>query len=294
MESPLLFPVKLVNNKIIVLDETKLPFKEEYLEVENLEDALDVLGEMKTRAFGQVLLFFYCCIIEKLSPLQIATKFKERRPTFDFLMLANLVEKISQGKNLKEAIISFIDGFDYARRKRAQYLASKLPNPANILTICNVNGELLYLYEELKKIKKEACFYACETRPYLQGTRLTFWELNKNNIPSKLICDNQVAILMKNKVVNCIVVGADRASIRGDIINKIGTYSLAILGKYFNIPFYALTQYPRPIDIEDIEIEERPQEEVFMFLKEKAESIYPCFDITPFNYIKESVKLEFS
>jgi hypothetical protein len=52
------------------------------------------------------------------------------------------VEKISQGKNLKEAIISFIDGFDYARRKRAQYLASKLPNPANILTICNVNGEL--------------------------------------------------------------------------------------------------------------------------------------------------------
>jgi hypothetical protein len=129
MESPLLFPVKLVNNKIIVLDETKLPFKEEYLEVENLEDALDVLGEMKTRAFGQVLLFFYCCIIEKLSPLQIATKFKERRPTFDFLMLANLVEKISQGKNLKEAIISFIDGFDYARRKRAQYLASKLPNP---------------------------------------------------------------------------------------------------------------------------------------------------------------------
>jgi methylthioribose-1-phosphate isomerase len=150
------------------------------------------------------------------------------------------------------------------------------------------------LYEELKKIKKEACFYACETRPYLQGTRLTFWELNKNNIPSKLICDNQVAILMKNKVVNCIVVGADRASIRGDIINKIGTYSLAILGKYFNIPFYALTQYPRPIDIEDIEIEERPQEEVFMFLKEKAESIYPCFDITPFNYIKESVKLEFS
>lgn len=294
IDSPLLFPVKLVDDKIIVLDETQLPFKEEYLEVKNLKEALGVLEKMKTRAFGQVLLFFYCCVIEKIPPLQIAVKFKEKRPTFDFLMLANLVEKISQGENLKEAVLSFVNSFDKARRKRAQYLAKILPNPANILTICNINGELLYLYEELEKLQKRTCFYVCETRPYLQGTRLTFWELNRNNIPSKLICDNQAAVLMEKKMVNCIVVGADRASTKGDIINKIGTYCLAVLGKYFHIPFYALIQYPRSIDIEEVEIEERSQEEVFMFLEKnvgKIESIYPCFDITPSGYVKECIKL---
>jgi len=297
MVSPLISPVRLKNDKILVLDETKIPFCEEYIEVSNLEEALLVLEEMKTRSLGQVLLFFYSCQLwaESISFQEIAQEFKQRRPTFDFLMLGEILRaETSKCIDVKEVVSRFVYGFDQARRGRARRLAGILPNPANILTICNVNGELIYLYEELKNIGKEVFFVVCETRPYLQGTRLTFWELRKNNIPCGLICDNQAASLMKEGKVNCVVTGADRATTKGDIANKIGTYSLARLAKYFNIPFYPLTQYLRDIDIESIDIEERQPEEAFMYLNgdfADTEAVYPSFDITKSEFITKCLGL---
>lgn len=298
MTSPLLFPVKLKDNKIIVLDETQIPFKEEYITVDSLDKALRVLADMKTRSLGQVFLFFYSCVLfnDEHSFEEIAQKFKQARPTFDFSMLAHILKKqTDKGINKKEAVQNFIGGFDTMRKKRANELALLLPDTTSILTICNVNGELTYLYEELKEWGKKCFFYVCETRPYLQGSRLTFWELKKNNIPCSLICDNQIASLMQEGKINCVVVGADRATIKGDIINKVGTYSLARLAKYFNIPFYALTQYPRDIDVDSIEIEERPKEEAFMYLDgdySDIEAFYPAFDVTPNEFITKSMVLK--
>lgn len=298
MQSPLLFPVKFKDNKIIVLDETLLPFQEEYIEVRDLDKALWVLREMKTRSLGQVFLFFYSCVLfkDKFSIDDVAKKFKETRPTFDFLLLGEMLKsQIAKGLKIEEVVNKFSLGFDMLRKRRAQELAKILPNPAKILTICNVNGELIYLYEELKKLNKEAEFVVCETRPYLQGTRLSFWELRKNNIPVKLICDNQTAILMKQGKVNCVITGADRATKKGDVVNKIGTYSLARLAKHFNIPFYALTQNPRDMNVDSVEIEERPKEEVFMFLeKDTADiaAIYPSFDITKAEFINKCMELK--
>jgi len=297
MNSPLLFPVKLKDKKISVLDETLLPDRKEYITVENLDKALWVLREMKTRSLGQVLLYFYSCVLfsGEFSIDELSRKFKEQRPTFDFFMLGEIVKmQIKGGASTFEAVDKFISGFDLMRKKRARRLAEILPNPANILTICNVNGELIYLYEELEKINKKGTFYACETRPYLQGARLTFWELRRNNIPCKLICDNQAAALMERSLINCVVTGADRATKKGDVINKVGTYSLARLAKYFNIPFYALTQYPRDIDIENIEIEERPKKETFMYLEggQDIEAVYPAFDITRSGFITRCLELK--
>jgi len=296
-ESPLLFPVKLKDDTIFVLDETLLPFKEEYIRVINFNEALTVLQEMKTRSLGQVLLFFYSCLLfkEKFSFEQIAKSFTTARPTFDFSMLAYIMAQgVSNGARPQDVVRGFIKKFDDARKKRAAHLAAILPNPANILTICNVNGELIYLYDELKKINKPGVFYVCETRPYLQGTRQTFWELNKNNIPVKLICDNQAAIVMGKGLVNCVVTGADRAATDGSIINKIGTYALARLAKYFNIPFYPLTQYPRNIDIDKIVIEERPPKEAFMFLPGAVDTdaFYPAFDAVKKDFITQAIMLE--
>lgn len=297
MFSPLLFPVRLNKDKILVLDETVLPFKEEYLEVDSLDKALFVLSAMKTRSLGQVLLFFYSCLLfeKDFSIEEISGKFKQARPTFDFLFLARILKgKMEKQCGMKESVNGFVFGFDKQRRMRAKKLAAGLPDPANILTLCNVNGELIYLYEELRKINKQACFVICETRPYLQGSRLTFWELDKNNIPCKLICDNQCAAVMRDGLVNCVVIGADRATAGGDIVNKIGTYALACLAKYFNIPVYPLTQYPRNIDVESIEIEERPAREVFMFIEEDCsliEAVYPAFDITKKDFITECMEL---
>ena len=296
MKSPLLFPVKFENNTIFVLDETALPFKEEYIQVSDLDKALWVLKEMKTRSLGQVLLFFYCCILFKeMDCDQLAERFKPKRPTFDFSMLAKIVkEQVKRGISVEVAVDNFVLGFDLLRRKRAQRLAAVLPDAGGIATICNVNGELIYLYEELKKLGKEAVFYVSETRPYLQGTRLTFWELRRNAVPCKLICDSQVASLMKLGMVKAVVTGADRASTQGDIINKIGTYALARLARHFALPFYALIQYPRDIDIDSIAIEERDPREAFLYLQgdhSGTEAVYPAFDITRKEYITKVFEL---
>lgn len=295
MNSPLAWPVTLKDNIIYVLDETRLPI-EEYVKVRSLENALKVLGQMKTRAFGQVLLFFYtCAITNKID--EIAQEFIKIRPTFDFLLLTKILNDIhKKTKDIKMAVKVLLSDFEEKRRERIKNLANILPDFSKILTICNVSGELVYLYESLKNIGKNAIFYVSETRPYLQGSRLTFWELQRVNIPSKLICDNQAAIIMRDNLVNCVVTGSDRSTTKGDIINKIGTYPLAVLAKYYNIPFFSLIQYPSNIDINKIEIEERPVEEIFMWinkedLKIHTDMIYPSFDITPSNLITARIDI---
>ena len=209
MKSPLLFPVELKDNKILVLDETALPFKEEYIEVFDLDKALWVLKEMKTRSLGQVLLFFYCCTLFKdsLSCDEMSEKFKAKRPTFDFSMLARIIkEQVKRGASIEEAVNNFVLGFDALRRRRAERLAKILPDTSGIATICNVNGELIYLYEELKKLGKQASFYVSETRPYLQGTRLTFWELRKNNNQYLPFCHHESHHYLKNTLFLCCMV----------------------------------------------------------------------------------------
>jgi methylthioribose-1-phosphate isomerase len=288
MRSPLSFPVRLQEKTISVLDETKLPLEETYIKVKNLDDALEVLGKMKTRAFGQVLLFLYTCVLSGEIDL-VAAAFKKTRPTFDFLHLSDILKKASQKTpTLKEAVIGIIEGLDKKKKARSKRLAEILPSEARILTICNVNGELIYLSEALKGKGKTVTFFVSETRPYLQGTRLTLWELRRAHIPAQVLCDNQAAVVMEKGLINCVITGSDRSTERGDIINKIGTYAMARLARYFSIPFYVLTQFPQPIDIDEIPIEERPPQEIFAWLEGDGpwpEALYPSFDITPAEYV---------
>jgi methylthioribose-1-phosphate isomerase len=288
MKSPLCFPVRLEGQTIYVLDETRLPFEETYLEVKSLEDALGVLGQMKTRAFGQVLLFLYTCVLA--GEIEgIAAAFKKVRPTFDFNSLADVLKGATQKTSaLPAAVASIVQGLDKKKKVRSQRLAEILPHDARILTICNVNGELIYLADALSGMGKTATFFVSETRPYLQGSRLTQWELRRAQIPAQVLCDNQAAVLMQQGLANCVVTGSDRSTKRGDIINKIGTYALARLAHYFNIPFYVLTQFPLAIDIEGITIEERPPHEVFLWLEGDGpwpDALYPAFDITPAEFV---------
>jgi methylthioribose-1-phosphate isomerase len=278
----------LHGNTITVLDETKLPLEETYIEVKTLADALQALGQMKTRAFGQVLLFLYTCVLTG-DIEEVAASFKKTRPTFDFITLADALKRAAKDTSmLKEAATRIIEDIDKKRRSRAQKLAQILPQDARVMTICNVNGELVYLYEALRDQGKTATFFVSETRPYLQGTRLTLWELRRAHISAQALCDNQAAGVMQKGLINCVVTGSDRSTDKGDIINKIGTYALARLAQYFAIPFYVLTQFPQAIDIEKIIIEERPPHEVFMWLDGKGpwpDAVYPSFDITPPEFI---------
>lgn len=167
----------------------------------------------------------------------------------------------------------------------------------SILTHCNAGalatsefGTALSVIRAAHKKGKKINVYADETRPYLQGARLTAWELNKDGIPVTVICDNMAGYLMSQRKVDFIVVGADRIAANGDTANKIGTYSLAVLAKYHNIPFYIaapLSTFDFNIQSGvDIPIEERPATEITHFVGKRlvpeGVNVYnPSFDVTP-------------
>jgi len=172
---------------------------------------------------------------------------------------------------------------------------------ARCLTVCNAGalatadyGTALGVFFSAKKKNKRFSVYACETRPLLQGARLTAWELLREKIDVTLICDNMAATLMKQGKIDIIFTGADRIAANGDAANKIGTYSLAVLAKYHKIPFYVVAPFTT-FDLslktgEDIPIEERDKKEVTHFrgkmVAPKQVKVYnPAFDVTDHSLI---------
>ena len=182
-------------------------------------------------------------------------------------------------------------------RRIGEYGAALLPSDAVVLTHCNTGSlataglgtafGVLWTAHRQGKIRK---VIATETRPYLQGARLTAWELKQEKIPFELITDNMAAHFMKTEKVNAVIVGADRIAANGDTANKIGTYSLAVLAAHHNIPFYIAAPLST-VDLEtaagqDIPIEERSMEEVTQILGKAiaprhTKARHPAFDVTP-------------
>ncbi len=181
--------------------------------------------------------------------------------------------------------------------------ASLVEDQDAILTHCNAGAlacsawgtALGVIYWAALQERKKLTVYADETRPLLQGARLTTFELLKNHIPVTLITDNMAGYLMAQGRVHKIIVGADRIAANGDTANKIGTYSLAVLASHHHIPFYIAAPLST-IDIhiasgEDIPIEEREPEEVFHFGESRTapqgiEAWNPAFDVTPHHLIR--------
>jgi methylthioribose-1-phosphate isomerase len=136
--------------------------------------------------------------------------------------------------------------------------------------------------------------YADETRPYLQGARLTAFELHRDNIPVTVVTDSMAGYLMQQKMVDLVIVGADRIAANGDTANKIGTYSLAVLAKHHGIPFYVAAPMST-LDYEmasgaEIEIEQRSSDEVVFIggkrmVPEGVPALHPAFDVTPHDLI---------
>jgi methylthioribose-1-phosphate isomerase len=176
-----------------------------------------------------------------------------------------------------------------------------LPDEGGVLTHCNAGalatcgyGTALGVIRSAIEQGKRIHVYADETRPFLQGARLTAWELMADHIPTTVICDNMAASLMRQGFIQAVVVGADRIAANGDTANKIGTYNVAILAKEHNIPFYVAAPWST-IDLatatgDAIPIEERPAIEVTHHggkqLTPNGVGIRnPAFDVTPAKYI---------
>jgi methylthioribose-1-phosphate isomerase len=308
--SPLFEPVHWRGAGFEILDEIQVPDRIEYIEVNEVEQALAAVAEMRTRAYGQVLTFLYstALLAQRFSgkdpaPLrqqieQLTEQFCAVRPTFDFRGLgayvANFFNNLPDSGSVGDAIAGQARELGAqitrARNARAKRAATVLPNPARLLTHCNVSGELVAVASHCREMGKVFSVIATETRPYLQGARLTAWELAQAGVEVALIPDCAVAQVLAKGTVNAVMVGADRSARNGDIINKVGTYPIARLAKEYGVPFHALVQEPRGLNQgSDVAIEERPADELLSFagrsLIEGAYTTlaarYPAFDVTP-------------
>jgi methylthioribose-1-phosphate isomerase len=316
MRSPLFEPVRWLGDGFTILDETLLPREIRYINVTDVRQAVAAVREMRTRAFGQVLTFLYSGALlagryastdpsrlrEQLAAM--TNEFCAARPTFDFSGLGDFFENwlvassadATPGSWISQKALEFASNIVCARDARAQRAASLLPASANVLTHCNVSGELVAVAQHCRRLGKSFTVVTTETRPYLQGTRLTAWELAQAGVPVSLIPDCAIAQVMSKGVIDAVIVGSDRTAQNGDIINKVGTYPLAVMAREFGIPFFALVQEPRTLlRGNDVSIEERPASELLSFhgqqliANDQITVRYPAFDVTPAEMISRLI-----
>lgn len=310
------------------LDQTRLPLEETYVLATSYQQVADVITSMVVRgapaigvsaAMGVALgaqrspattVEELSADIERMSAVLAAT-----RPTAVNLFwgIKRMNDCFSRAKAqpgapldeiramlVKEALLMYDEDIASCRAMGA-HGGPLLPVSGGVLTHCNAGalatcgygtalGVIRGAVERGHKIK----VYADETRPFLQGARLTAWELMHDGIDTTVLCDNMAASLMHQGKINAVVVGADRIAANGDVANKIGTYGVAILAKEHNIPFYVAAPWST-IDLEtatggEIPIEQRPQVEVTHHggkqLTPNGVGIEnPAFDVTPAKYV---------
>ncbi|MFA5157255.1 MAG: S-methyl-5-thioribose-1-phosphate isomerase [Candidatus Omnitrophota bacterium] len=314
------------NNSIRIIDQTKLPGKLEYIQIRSLKALWQAIKELKVRgapALGAAAGLGVCLGLKdyKAGSFQELKAGLDRviyclgssRPTAKNLFwgLERMRRVVEENKDkpvpcIKEIMLKeakkIIEADRLACRKIGQYGAKLFKNGDTVLTVCNAGilatidygtalGVIYRAQSEGKKLK----VFACETRPLLQGARLTTWELKQRGVDVTLISDNMAATLMAQGKVKKVIAGADRIAANGDTANKIGTYNLAVLSKYHKIPFYIVAP-ASTFDLtiqsgRQIPIEQRPAEEITeLFFKApiapKGIKVYnPAFDVTPASLI---------
>jgi len=318
VESPLFWPAKFEGKTLLVLDETLLPEKMCYVKVQNVAQAVKVIREMKTRAFGQFLVvlstFLLILASNKKGDDKILAKkleaaamaLNKSRPTFPFGEVTSMVvgwaKKFSaEGVDVKSSLEKNVQGFLMAirgrRLERVRKLAEALKRHDSILTHCNVSGELAMAVAICKAEGKSVKVFATETRPYFQGAKLTAWELRAVGADITLVADNAAAALLSQDMVDAVVIGSDRSCANGDIANKIGSYQIAVAAKEFGIPVYVLTQPSRGIaQGDDIPIEIRCEDELLVFKGKRiapkgVKGFYPGFDVVPSELITQAIPI---
>jgi methylthioribose-1-phosphate isomerase len=182
-------------------------------------------------------------------------------------------------------------------RAMGKFGATLIDDPATILTHCNAGalatagyGTALGIVRAARAAGKKIAVIADETRPFLQGSRLTAWELHKDRIPVTVIADNMAGLVLSRGKVSCVIVGTDRTAANGDVANKIGTYPLAVMARRHGVPFYVAAPLSS-IDLDcpgaaAIPIEERPGRELTEFAGRRiapagVAAMNPAFDVTP-------------
>lgn len=290
----------LESGKLFVLDQTKLPNEEIYFTPKTKEDYYYAIKALQVRGAPAIGIFAgYAMALLDENKEELKAYLDSCRPTAVNLSYATsrMLKAYKDGKNLLDEATAIHNEDIEMCRKISEYGLSLLHDGDGVLTHCNA-GELATskygtgLGPLILGAEKGYNFHAYvdETRPLLQGARLTSYELEKAGIDTTLICDNMASLVMKQGKINAVLVGTDRIAANGDIANKIGTSGVAILAKYYGIPFYVLGPYST-IDYkcktgDDIVIEEREQSEIKEMWYKKPMALpetkcyNPAFDVT--------------
>ncbi len=313
--------IKWVNGCARIIDQTKLPNKLEYINCRDVDTMWHAIKRLSVRgapAIGVAAAFGVLLGVQKFKGNDKAKFLKLFHKTCDYLATSrptavNLFNMLNEMRTVvaenpqanvttlnallhKRAIEIFKEDQQVCRQMGA-HGAKLIKNGMNCLTVCNAGalatvdyGTALGVFYSAKKAARKFSVYSCETRPLLQGARLTCWELMQEKIDTTLICDNMAASLMAKGKIDIIFAGADRIASNGDAANKIGTYMLAVLAQYHKVPFYIVAP-KSTFDLKiksgsQIPIEERNSDEVTHIagIRTAAQGVKvynPAFDVTP-------------
>ena len=300
------FAVRWKADRLVLLDQTKLPTEESYIELRTVEAVARAIETMVVRgapAIGITAAFGMAIAAQEGVPLEDADRrLRRTRPTAVnlFWALDRVRARWSAGADYGDLVAEAQRIYDEdaeASRRMGAFGADLIPDGARILTHCNAGalataelGTALAVIRTAHRQGKHIRVYADETRPVLQGARLTAWELMRDGIDVTLLADGAVAHLLAHRDLDCAVTGADRIARNGDAANKIGTRGVACLFLHHDLPFYVAAPWST-VDWtlpsgEAIEIEERPAEEVthirgVRIAPEGVAVRNPAFDVTP-------------
>lgn len=317
--------IRWINGNVKIIDQTKLPGKLQYItcrDVTTLWKAIRRLSVRGAPALGVSAGFGVLLGIKTFKGKDIKKFKKHLHKTCDYIgksrptavNLFNVLDRMrkvvdeyaGESVNTLKSLLRTEAMRVYQEdrkvcRQMGNYGGRLIKQNDQVLTVCNAGalatadyGTALGVFYSAKRMKKKFKVFSCETRPLLQGARLTTWELLRAKIDTTLICDNMAASLMQKGEINAIFTGADRIAMNGDSANKIGTYNLAVLAKYHKIPFYIVaprSTFDQKIQSgKQIPIEQRNKDEVTHFgnrlTAPKQVKVYnPAFDVTDYKLI---------
>jgi methylthioribose-1-phosphate isomerase len=313
--------IEYVDGVVRMIDQTRLPTEKVFVDCKTIEEVGEAIKTMIIRgapAIGVAAAMGVSLGADTISASSFDVFFKEMEQQCDHLgksrpTAVNLAWAINRMKQvardsrnlsipelkirLREEALTILTEDISINQSMGQHGQALVENGNAILTHCNAGalatagfGTALGVVRASVNAGKNIRVLANETRPFLQGARLTAWELKEDNIPVKLITDSMCGFFMKKGEIDLVVVGADRIAGNGDVANKIGTYMVAVLAKENNIPFYVAAPVST-LDLslasgDEIPIEERSAEEVVSFNNKRIspegiEVGHPAFDITP-------------
>lgn len=317
--------IRWEDGSVVILDQTRLPLETIYLKVETSEEMHDYIKTLTIRGAGALSIggaygvylgikdeecADSTALVEKVN--QVADYMATSRPTaiklfvmIDEIRRVALENMDKSPREIKEKILKRCheirqENID-ACEKVGEYGLSVLKDGMTVLTHCNagsygtvIRGSALAPFYLAKERGMDIKVFADETRPLLQGSRLTAHELMAGGIDVTLICDNMAAYCMQQGMIDAVMVSSDRIAANGDTVNKIGTYNVAVIAKHHDIPFYVASTFAS-VDFsvehgKDIPIELRPDEEVTEGLGKRTApygiKVYnPAFDVTPHELI---------